>query len=150
MILISKFIEIPVGQLYKKLTTDPGGNHPSFGYFPLMAGCSEGQVGGKIAESFIERVISVANLILTEGNTLLDDDELEMMTILRINREFMRYMRANHPRVAKQQHERSLCGPVTKAITEGRRKTGGGRTFGARNKVNKITLYSSKRIEESK
>ena len=34
--------------------------------------------------------------MLTEGNTLLNDEELEMLVILRMNREFMAYMRKHH------------------------------------------------------
>ena len=33
------------------------------------------------------------SLVLTEGNTLLDDAELEMLIMLRMNRDFMEFMR---------------------------------------------------------
>ena len=65
-----------------------------FGHLPLMAGCSKGQIGALNAESFAERILSAANLVLTEGNTLLDDSMLEILVLLRINREFMEYMTA--------------------------------------------------------
>ena len=50
-----------------------------FGFLPYMAGCSDGQIGALNAESFAERVISGANLVMTDGNTLLGDKELEML-----------------------------------------------------------------------
>jgi hypothetical protein len=35
--------------------------------------------------------------VLTEGNTLLADKELEMIVILRMNRNFMEFMRTEYP-----------------------------------------------------
>ena len=40
-------------------------------------------------KSFCERILSAANLILTEGNTLLSEEELAMMVLLHMNRNFM-------------------------------------------------------------
>jgi hypothetical protein len=39
----------------------------------------------------------VAKDILTEERTLLDERELEMAAVLRINRTFMEYMKEMHP-----------------------------------------------------
>eukprot|EP00965_Chrysotila_dentata_P194822 6176609-Pleurochrysis_carterae.AAC.1 len=47
-------------------------------------------------------MLSCANVVMTDGNTLLKDDELEMLVLLRINRAFMREMRANYPKVCYQ------------------------------------------------
>ena len=47
-----------------------------------MAGCSKGQIGALKAESFCERVLSQANLVMNEGNTLLSDAELDMPVVL--------------------------------------------------------------------
>ena len=63
------------------------------GLVPLMASCSKGQIGALNAESFCERVLSQSNLVMTDGNTLLSDEEIEMVVILRVNREFMEFMR---------------------------------------------------------
>jgi len=65
-----------------------------YGFIPLMASFTYGQIGALNAESFCERVLS---LVLTEGNTLLDDAELEMLIILRMNRDFMEFMRKYSP-----------------------------------------------------
>ena len=53
------------------------------------------------AESFCERGLSAGNLIMTQGNTLLSDEEVEMLIILRMNRHFMEFMRAEYPDVCK-------------------------------------------------
>eukprot|EP00665_Eupelagonemidae_sp_cell47_P011308 gene11307-8352_t len=50
-----------------------------------MASSSYGQIGALNAESFCER-----------GNTLLDDAELQMHVVLRMNRKFMEFMRKNY------------------------------------------------------
>ena len=55
------------------------------------------EIGALNAESFCERVLtSCANDVLTEGNTLLSDEELEMLVVLRMNREFMKFMRTHY------------------------------------------------------
>ena len=74
-----------------------------YGYLPLMAGCSVGQLGALNAESFSERVLSCANNVLHCGNTLLSDEEVEMVTVLRMNRDFMEFMRAHYGNVVRQQ-----------------------------------------------
>ena len=71
----------------------------------------ESQALGACRESFCERVLSAANDVLTEGNTLLDDEELEMLVILRINREFMKFMRANYSHLSRQQFNRTVVPP---------------------------------------
>ena len=46
-------------------------------------------VGGNLAESHCERVISAANLIMSDGRTLLGDNILEMLCVLRMNRAYL-------------------------------------------------------------
>ena len=53
-----------------------------YGYIPAMASCSKGQLGARNVESLCECVLSCANDVLTEGNTLLSNEELEMLVIL--------------------------------------------------------------------
>ena len=67
-----------------------------------MASSSVGQLGALSAESYCERILSCANNVITNGNTLLSDEELEMLVVLRMNREFMQFMRANYATEAKQ------------------------------------------------
>ena len=52
---------------------------------PYMASCCYAEIGALNAESFCERVLSAGNLVVHEGNTLLPKDEVEMLTVLRIN-----------------------------------------------------------------
>ena len=69
----------------------------------MMACNSTGQLGALSAESYCERVLSCANNVVTTGNTLLSDDEVEMLVLLRMNREFIEFMRENYGAEAKQQ-----------------------------------------------
>jgi len=55
------------------------GTSADFGLLPIMAGHSKGQIGALLAESFSERIVSACNLVLTDGNTLLGSEELEML-----------------------------------------------------------------------
>ena len=70
-----------------------------YGHLPAMARC---YAGANLSESFCERIISCANQVMTKGNTLLDDDELQMIVMLRMNRQFMEYMRREHAPVMQE------------------------------------------------
>ena len=58
-------------------------------------------MGATMASSFCERINSCANLVCTKGNSVLSDDEIDKVVTLRMNREFMEYMRTNYPEVIK-------------------------------------------------
>ena len=59
------------------------------------------------SESVCERVLSQANCVMTTGNTLLSDDELEMLVVLRMNREFMEFMREHYAHLGYQQFKQT-------------------------------------------
>ena len=102
--LLHDLIDIDLGRFYHKLITKVDPDRSRFGFLPLMAGCCDGQIGALNAESFAERVISGSNLVMTNGNTLLGDKMLEMLVVLRMNREFMEFMRREYAEeIAKTQ-----------------------------------------------
>ena len=72
-----------------------------YGWLPQLWEC---YAAGNTAPSYCERMISgsVANDVMTEGRTLLDDPKLEMLAILRMNREFMEFMRAEFPDIMNE------------------------------------------------
>jgi hypothetical protein len=88
-----------VSMLYKEL--DEGGF--VFGHLPAMASCAKGQIGALNAESFRERCLSCANLVVTDGNTILHDEEVKMMVVLRMNVDFMEFMRDNYAHLIGKQ-----------------------------------------------
>lgn len=91
-----------LGRFFNILKTeDQDGS--KYGHLPYMATHSRGSVGSLLASSFVERINSAANLIVTKGNTLLDPEEINMCTVLRMNRGYMKYMRLHHPRSSGQQ-----------------------------------------------
>ncbi|KAK3236331.1 hypothetical protein CYMTET_53520 [Cymbomonas tetramitiformis] len=76
------------------------------GWLPLMASSSPFQIGALMAESICERVLSCANQVLVDGNTLpLSDAEIEIIVLLRgMNRGFMEsYMRSSFGHLSQQQ-----------------------------------------------
>ena len=99
--VVADLMPLDVGQVYRKLT-DTDRDRRLYGLIPLMASCSYGQIGALNAESFCERVLRCAGHVLTEGNTLLSDEELEMLVILRMNRDFMHFMRKHYGHLAKE------------------------------------------------
>ena len=94
-------MDLDIGELYTRIEgLDTA--RVQFGWIPTMASSSVGQLGALSAESYCERILSCANNVLTKGNTLLSDAELEMIVVLRMNREFMQFMRAHYAAEAKQ------------------------------------------------
>ena len=59
----------------------------------LIATISRGSIETFLVSSFCERINSAGNLVMTDGNTMLGDEELNMMATLRMNRDFMKFMR---------------------------------------------------------
>jgi hypothetical protein len=86
-----------------------------------MATHSRGSVGSLLASSYAERVNSAANLILTKGNTLLAEEEINMCTVLRMNRSFMEFMRKVTPRRRRAafQHDGHFRGLGRRGMTTG-------------------------------
>ena len=68
-----------------------------------MATYSKGSIGSLLASSFCERINFCADQILTLGNTLLGDGEVEKLVMCRMNRDFMVFMRKKYPKVADEQ-----------------------------------------------
>ena len=64
-----------------------------FGLLPIMATTTWGSIGTFLAFSFCERINSADNLVMTDSNTMLGDEEFNMMATLRMNRDFMKFMR---------------------------------------------------------
>jgi hypothetical protein len=94
--LIDDLMHLDMGVVYNSLL-----KQPEFGSLPLMASCSRGQLGNLNAESFCERILSCVNTVVTPGNTLLSDEEIEMIVVLRMNRKFMKFMRMHYSHLAK-------------------------------------------------
>lgn len=73
----------------KKLIADIKKQDPDrkkYGFLPYMA---KTWLGRLMAESFSERMLSNANIVITPGNMRLDPVEMEQLVVLRMNREFM-------------------------------------------------------------
>ena len=47
-------------------------------------------------------MISAGNGVVTEGNTLLSDDDIEMLVVLRIHSEFVEFMRSKYGNLSRQ------------------------------------------------
>ena len=109
-----------MGQVMKKLINqDP--EKKCFGHLPMMAVASRGSIGGFLASSFCERINSCANLVLTDGNSLLSPNEINMLVTLRMNRKFMQFMRTHH---AKDGQHKRLLSEIT-AGSQGSNFVGG-------------------------
>ena len=96
--LIDDLLEIDMAVIVSKVRRkDPFRSR--YGWLPQLWEC---YAAGNTASSYCERMISVANDVMTEGRTLLDDPKLEMLAILRMNREFMEFMRAEFPEIMNE------------------------------------------------
>ena len=54
-------------------------------------------LGSLNAESFCECVLSSVKLVVTDLHVRLKADEIRMLVMLRMNHEFMEYMRGSYP-----------------------------------------------------
>ena len=88
----------------KEEVTNQDPDRALYGYLPQMATFSNGSVGCLLASSFCERINSCANQVVTDGNTLLSDKEMEMVVMLRMNETFITFMRNQYPHVAREQY----------------------------------------------
>ena len=61
-----------------------------------MENASKFHIGCLNAESNDDRMISFGNYVVTEGKTLLSDNNIEMLVFLLINLEFMEFMRSKY------------------------------------------------------
>ena len=52
----------------------------------------------------VMRINSCANLVVTEGSSLLSTDEIDMLVVLRMNKVFIGFMRQNYPEVIESVH----------------------------------------------
>ena len=100
--LMNDLVYADMGKLYMALEAEK-----EFGHLPKMA---IARLSGNMSSSFVERMNSCAKLIFTDGRTLLSDEELDMVVVLRMNRKFMEYMRGRgavgkRPRVKKEVKE---------------------------------------------
>ena len=71
----------------------------SLGYLPAMCRNSACQLGALNSQSFVERMNSAANLIVTKRRTnfLADEKLIDKLVVIRMNRSFMIHCRQNKP-----------------------------------------------------
>ena len=100
--------EINVNSIMKEDFIEKDKDHSKYEWSPKMATCSKGSIGSLLASSFCERINSCANQVLTLGNTLLGDGEMQKLVMCRMNRDFMVFMHKNYPQVADEQFEFSI------------------------------------------
>ena len=82
----------------------PEDSASKFGHLPKMALASKGMMASLMASSFCGRINSCANIVVTKDNSLHCDEEIDKVVTLRMNRDFMEYMRICYPEVIKSVH----------------------------------------------
>jgi len=97
--------EIDVVSIMKEDFIEKEKDRSKYGWLPKMATCSKGSIGSLLASGFCERINPCAHQVLTLGNTLLGDGEMEKLVMCCMNRDFIVFMRKNYPQVADEQFE---------------------------------------------
>jgi len=97
--------EIDVVSIMKEDFIEKDKDRSKYGWLPKIATCSKGSIGSLLAVSFCERINSCANQVLTLGNSLLGDSEMEKSVMCRMNQDLIGFMRKNYPEVADEQFE---------------------------------------------
>jgi len=96
--LMGDFLEADVLMLFRQVLREEEslvkvGGQAQFGYLPTMALAN---IGAMNAESFCERILSCASLVVTDLHTSLDHEEMRILTMLRMNKSLMEYMRKEY------------------------------------------------------
>jgi len=88
-----------IGPVLKTYFIEKDQDRALLGYIPIMAATCKGSIGALLLVSFCERiqVNSCANQIVTAGNTSLGDDLVDKTVVLRMNKNFMKFMNLNYP-----------------------------------------------------
>ena len=86
--IFKDLMRLSPGKVYQRLEKSDKGRI-KYGLIPQMAAGSKGCIGFLPAASFCERVNSVAKDVMTDAHTLMGVEALEMLVVLRINRNFM-------------------------------------------------------------
>jgi len=73
------------------------GKSAKFGYFPMMTVATLGVLN---AESFCECVLSCVKMVVSDLHVSPKAEEIHMLVMLRMNREFMEYMRTSYGCIA--------------------------------------------------
>ena len=97
--------EINVVSIMKEDFIEKDKDRKKYGWLPKMATCSKGSIGSLLASSFCERINSCANQVLTLGNTLLSDGEMEKLVMCHMHEDFIVFMRQQYPEVVNEQFE---------------------------------------------
>ena len=94
--------------LYHDLIEDPDdcGFFCLYGYLPRLALC---YIGANLASSFCERVNSCAKNIMTHDRTMLSDEHLEKLCYLRMNRDYIYFLKVKHPHIMREWQEKQLA-----------------------------------------
>jgi len=85
-------MDLDVGPLFHEWSGDED-MKSKYGYLLLMMHCSPLQIGALAAESFCERMISIANMVCTKLNIKLSDEDVEMLVVLKMNKAFIEHCR---------------------------------------------------------
>jgi hypothetical protein len=88
------------------------GGQAQFGYLPRMALAN---IDVMNAESFCERILSCASLVVTDLHTSLDHEEV-MLTMLRMNKSLMEYIRKEYDNL--HSHIESSETRITKQLSD--------------------------------
>lgn len=96
--MISDLMKVDIGVLFRTVQRQDS-KYQKFGLIPHLASCYLGRV---MAESFAERTYRCAKDVLTDGNSLLSHEEINMVVLLRMNKRFMEHMRKAYSNLSKQ------------------------------------------------
>ena len=82
-------MKVDVKKMMDKIRDENDWRGGKFGYLYEMYKNSRCQLGALSSQSYVERVNSAANLLVTKNRTLLGHNIIDKLVVLRMNRPFM-------------------------------------------------------------
>jgi hypothetical protein len=108
---VVELLHVDMGKVLNHLCIVPDKNCALYGYLPKMATASRGSIGASCASGFNKRLTSCANDVLADGNGLYSQVTIDKIAVLRMNSEFMTFMRTTFPAVSQQPHNMTIVKP---------------------------------------
>ena len=99
--VVKYLMDLPVTNLYRDMKRqDP--DLKKYSYLPYMATHGKPNVGSLMSESYCERMGSCGALLIDKLSTKLNTSIIDKKIVLKMNKEFMDYMRKNYPRTQRK------------------------------------------------
>jgi hypothetical protein len=107
---VDDLLKLDMAPLYESLDLE--------GLYGLLPKMGLARIGRHLGESYCERMGSCAKQVMDDGSSLLSDELLEKIVVLRMNKNLLRYMRGKYPDLMRK----AVADKIESKVSEQTRK----------------------------